>query len=142
MNWRRWLAAFGISEIALGVALLAAGSLVLVRTAGDRTPVFAIITGATLLPAGIGSLRRRNWARILSLIISGACLALGTAWWLIILVMLATAERPDLRYAAMLLGILALFLIALPTIFLLFYSRRGVRSLFMGNTNNPLEVNS
>jgi len=135
MNWRRWVTGFGLSEVALGVALLAAGAAVLVRTAGDRTPVFALVVGAALLPAGIGSLRRRNWARVLSLVISGTCLALGTVWWLIVLVMLATMERRDFRYSAMLLVILALLLIALPGILLLFYSRKGVRSIFAAKTS-------
>jgi len=156
---RGWLIAFGIAEILIGCSfLLMLGMMALVfygpvaarmpaeaRPAGPfSTPLlmgFAVaqygVMAAIFFTAGIGSLRCRNWARILMLVVSSLWLAIGVISTVVMAIMFPIIMRqqgatipPGIEHAAIvgMIVIMASLGIVLPAIFLIFYTRKNVKA--------------
>lgn len=154
---RGWLIAFGVIEILLGAISLLLCTLVLItplllkssHTAGRPAGLHAasvivtaglyVVIAAFFIVVGIGSIRRRNWARILMLIGSALWLfvgVLGTAFVLFLLPRFMTAQHsvaPGAQHiesivmgSMVLMGIV--FGILLPLTFLIFYTRKSVKA--------------
>ena len=153
---RSWLIAFGVFEILLGaccllITLFALMSLVIPRPSHTaETPAgahaamvvgvgFYVMIAAFFLVAGIGSILRRNWARILTLIGSGLWLfigTLGTIFFLFLFPKIMAAQYPvqpvpqHIEHIVMGSTVLMaiVFGILLPLTFLIFYSRKSVKA--------------
>ncbi len=151
---RGWLTAFGVAEILIAcVFLLIAVSMLLVPLI--RPPVqaplatpqmqvamkifgFAIYAGfaGLFLLIGIGSIRRKNWARITMLIVSALWLGAGAlATVLVVLVtppLMRTAGQIPPATRSLMLEVLTtmvvVLMVAIPAIFLFFYSRKSVKA--------------
>ncbi len=158
-NRRGWLIAFGVIEILLGcffIFMIGFSAYAFFGPPAARMPPGAMSAGpisrttvmvfmgvqygvlaAVFITGGIGSIRCRNWARILMLAVSALWLGLGV---LVTLVMAFTFPVIMRRQpASVLLGmqhaIMAAILIAsttfmvfLPAVFLFFYSRKSVKA--------------
>src|ERR1700687_2212718 len=79
-----WLKAFGIAEIALAVLLLGMTAVMArvplapeAASARVVSTLFGALCGTALLVMGVGSILRKNWARLFALIVSGFWLASG-----------------------------------------------------------------
>jgi len=138
------LAIFAIAEMAIACSLFWLAGLFFsaapqvvpaqIAAAGDapsfRTPgvVFAAL-GILFLIAGIGTLRRRNWARVLMMVFSTVWLVTGLAGGVLAAVQLVRRGVPISAPKATILvhAELALTMLVLPTVFFLFYSRQSVR---------------
>jgi len=151
---RGWLVAFGVVEILIAALSL----LVLVLQVfavlslnpdtlpqyGSISPTAALIMGAAFygviaalfLTAGVGSIRCENWARITMLVVSGVWLGFGILGTLIAWLVLPTILRQQAGIplgnrhlvVAVIFAIMGLFTIAMPVVFLTFYSRKSVRA--------------
>jgi hypothetical protein len=156
---RGWLIAFGVIEILMGCAFL----LMIVLSAfaflgpaaakmppnamapGPMSPlVIMVLVGlqygllaAVFMTAGIGSIRCKNWARILMLVVSGFWLACGLLATLMMVFMLPAIMRqqpvhvaPGIQDAIVvgMIAFMAVLMVLLPAIFLFFYSRKSVRA--------------
>jgi hypothetical protein len=151
-----WLIAFGVIEILLGALSLLMGTFILIaslsfkhshtaempvgiHTAGLLLSVGVyVVIAAYFLIAGIGSIQRRNWGRILTLIGSVVWLAVGTLGTLFFLFLLPKimavqhAVPPGAQHIErIVMGTVVLmaivFCILLPLTFLIFYSRKSVK---------------
>lgn len=151
---RGWLTAFGIAEILIACFFLLL-ALVMLLAPFTKPPAqapvvtpqiqigmkifgFAIYAGfATLfLLIGIGSIRRKNWARITMLVVSTLWLAVGVFTIVLIVFMMPplmhTAGRippaTQRRIIEVTTTVMAILMIAIPAIFLFFYSRKSVKA--------------
>lgn len=154
---RGWLIAFGIIEILFGAASLLMATLTIVfllvfnPLPGQQMPsgtntatvvvsvIYYSLVAAFFFTAGIGSIQRRNWARILMLIVSALWLGLGvlsTAFMIFLFPKIMESQSaahsvPTHAEHAIIVGIVAVvaFLgILLPLVFLIFYSRKSVKA--------------
>ncbi|HKT11476.1 MAG TPA: hypothetical protein VJW77_06570 [Terriglobia bacterium] len=161
-----WLVAFGVVEILLGAAILlmslfALASLLIsrpshaaempagVHMAGIAFLVgFYVVIAAYFVVAGIGSILRRNWARILTLAGSSIWLLfgiLGTLFSLFLFPKIMAVRQPVPPAAqhieAIVLGTMVLmsivFGILLPLTFLIFYSRKSVKATCRAREGTP-----
>jgi MFS family permease len=150
---RGWLIAFGVVDILIAVFSL----LVLVVQVfavltlntdslpqGSLSPTAALAIGAAFygvvaalfLTAGVGSIRCENWARITMLVVSGLWLGFGILGTLIVSLMLPTILRQQAGIplegrhlvVTMIFGIMGFFMIVMPAVFLIFYSRKSVKA--------------
>lgn len=128
---------FGIVQVLIGIAC---GVLLLGAAAGSELARHqGAEAGATLasslvaygiftvyfISTGIGSMRRRRWARALSLVVSAVWLAAGVVATLVLAIALpALAPRAPL---AAIVGGATLAMIALPAALVLFYRGEAVR---------------
>jgi hypothetical protein len=146
--------AFGIVEILIGCAFLLMilfsaiaffGPAAAKIAAGPISPLgFMVFVGlengvvaAVFFTGGIGSIRCRNWARILMLVASGLWLGLGLIVTLFMAVMgplimrQAPGDIPPGVQRAIMVGLIvftAALGILLPATFLFFYSRKSVKA--------------
>ncbi|HET7710839.1 MAG TPA: hypothetical protein VFL80_02820 [Thermoanaerobaculia bacterium] len=132
------LRAIGVAQILLGLLLcavvfgIAAATEVQQKMAGAPAFTFAgnlVLYSALALyffAAGSGALRRRRWARPVTLAVSGVWLALGA-----VITALALAIVPryvsNFRDAALAIGTLALLHIVIPSIFIALYRNPAMR---------------
>lgn len=151
---RGWLIAFGIIEILLGAFSLLTATPVIITLllfkparAAQISPgahimsmVFGVgfysLIAAFFFVAGIGSIRRRNWARILMLIASSfwlLCGSMGAAFMFFLFPKIMEAQHDvppnggHILFAVM-FSVLAFFGVLLPLMFLIFYSRKSVKA--------------
>jgi MFS family permease len=153
-NRRDWLIAFGIIEILVGCAFLfmiLGSAIAFLGPAAARMPPSAMsprallalvglqygLMAAAFFTGGIGSIRCKNWARILMLVVSGLWLALGLISTLIMAFIIPTimhrqsAKIPPGMQHAIMLGMFTAMLVLgvlLPAIFLFFYTRQSVKA--------------
>lgn len=161
-----WLTAFGIVEILLGAAILlmslfALMSLLISRPShpaelspGVHVAGMAVLAGfyvviaAYFIVAGIGSIRRRNWARILTLAGSSIWLlfgVMGTLFSLFLFPKIMTLRQPVPPAAqhieSIVMGTMVvmviIFGILLPLTFLIFYSRKSVKATCLARESAP-----
>src|SRR5262245_16614688 len=155
-----WLVFFGILEILIGVGAGLLGLLILVVFLFvERLPSAQIQLGSYLgmavmacfygggalffLAGGIGTIRRRPWARVLMLVVSSLWLALGLLATLVFLFFWPTLSRgisgkdPTISGGVMTFtlvligGILFTLYLLLPASFLIFYTRKSVKAAFV-----------
>jgi hypothetical protein len=155
---RGWIIAFGVVEILLGLGCLLLAStvgLIFLREGSmaqmlAQPPLAAIVVAAgfyLLLAAfffagGIGSLRYKNWARILMVVASGIWLAFGALGVLMALILLPKITQtlpnapPGGQHFVFAIAIsMEIFLgILLPLAFLIFYTRKSVRAKFLARS--------
>jgi hypothetical protein len=151
--------AFGVIEIMMGCAFLLMilfSAFIFLGPAAAKMPPSAMATGpmsprvlmvfaglqyglmaAVFITAGIGSIRCKNWARILMLVVGGFWLACGLFGTLIMVFILPAIMRqqpvhvaPGIQDAIVVgtITFMAVLMILLPAIFLFFYSRKSVRA--------------
>ncbi len=149
---RGWLIAFGVVEI-----LIACFSLLLVilvlslphwaprnsPAQASRSPgtmIFAAVLyggmAAVLLAIGVGSIRCKNWARIAMLVVSGLWLGTGVLSTLCILLLAPGIMHqqggisPEARHIVLVVmtATMGFFMVVMPTVFLVFYSRKSVKA--------------
>lgn len=150
---RGWLIGFGIVEILIGCfSLLASAGMLLFSPPINRsapaaqgpippTVITALIVtfyaaaGALFLLVGIGSLLCKNWARITMLIVSGIWLGIGLLSAMLMALLLPAiekqAEAPQVGFHTVflvLIGVWGFFMILMPAVFLVFYSRKSVKA--------------
>lgn len=156
---RGWLIAFGVIDILFACGFLLILGLVAfaflgpfsakMATAGASKGAFPkgfFLAGAFLqyglaaalfFTGGIGSIRCKNWARILMLVVSGLWLALGVMVTALMALMVPVIMRgqvqradPDIYHGVMagFFIFMAILTIIVPSIFLFFYSRRSVKA--------------
>jgi len=160
---RGWLIAFGVIEILIAVFSL----LVLVLEVfavlslhpeslpqqGSISPTAAMVIGAVFygviaalfLTVGVGSIRCENWARITMLVVSGLWLGFGILGTLMISLMLPTILRQQPGIAlesrhlvvTVMFGVMGFFMILLPAVFLIFYSRKSVKATCLKAEHGP-----
>lgn len=152
-----WLVAFGIIEIVLAALSLLMGTLALISSLLSTRPQvagipagvhaagviisvgFYLVIAAFFVVAGIGSIRRRNWARILMLIGSTLWLALGVLGTLFFLFVLPKmiaaygavpqgAQHAERVVIGLMVLMAIVFGILLPVTFLIFYTRKSVKA--------------
>ena len=155
-----WLLFFGILEILIGVGAGLLGLLILVVFLfAERLPTGQIQPGSNLrfavmacfyggvalffLAAGIGTIRRRPWARILMLVASSLWLAVGLMATLVFLFLWPTLSRGIFEKAPTTSGGVMFFTLVLiggtlfslyvlfPASFLIFYTRKSVKAAFV-----------
>ncbi len=151
-NGRPWLILFGAIQVLISVslAILLAILLFAFFRLGARLPpmrpgaslgtvvmfVAATYGGLAIvfLLLGLGSILRRNWARIGTLIVSGLWLGTGSFTMVFMLLVYpsiaqrrAFLVRPHLHSLAFMAGFSGIFMVALPAVFLFVYSRKSVR---------------
>lgn len=157
-NRRGWIIAFGVAEILIGCLVLllmglAAVGLRMARVTTQqpamdtRFLVLALVfygaIAAFFVAVGIGNTQVRRWARLVMLVISWAWLAMGvvvTAVMAFVLPMImksaqqnATQPMPqgfDTLFRVFMFSILGLFFIALPLMFVVFYSGKNVKATY------------
>jgi hypothetical protein len=156
---RGWLIAFGIIEILFGCSFLLMivfSAFIFLGPVGAKMPpspmgpspmsplvlmVFAAfqygLLAAVFITAGIGSIRCKNWARILMLVVSGLWLACGLLGTLMMVFILPAVMRqqpvhvaPGIQDAIVvgMITFMAVLMVLLPAIFLFFYTRKSVRA--------------
>ncbi len=170
---RGWLIAFGVIDILFGCGFLLMLGLVafaflgpfattMAGSAAPRGPmpksflVAAVflqygLATALFFTGGIGSIRCKNWARILMLVISGLWLALGlmvTATMALTLPVIMRGQvhhtDPDIFHGVItgLLIFIAILTIIIPSIFLFFYSRPSVKATCIARNMPPAPMES
>ena len=154
-NRRGWLIAFGVIEIVFACIFLLFIPLIIFSLSfaskhqqPDQPPVpgmaatlvmSIVIYGgmaAVYLTAGIGSIKCRNWARITMLIVSGFWLFTGiitilTMAFVVPKIMQQQGKMPPQDAQGVfvvMIVIMAVLMVALPTVFLVFYSLKSVRA--------------
>jgi hypothetical protein len=158
-NRRGWLIAFGVIEILIAgfclllLALMVAGLLALShanRPAGAPElsaagPVIAVLVygglGVLFLILGVGSIRRKNWARIATQIVSGFWLFTGVLSSLFFVFVLPNFMEQQgklppeqRRHVFIMLGLFAVVvMVLLPATLLVFYSLKSVRATCQGS---------
>jgi hypothetical protein len=151
---RGWLIAFGVIEILIGCVFLLMilfSGIVFLGHMGTMMPpspisplammVFAGLQyglmAAVFLTGGIGSIRCKNWARILMLVVSGLWLGFGLLTTLVMGFIFPTAMSqqpgnisPAIEHVimAVIIAFAAFLGIILPAIFLFFYTHKSVRA--------------
>jgi hypothetical protein len=148
-----WIVTIGILQAALALLMLAFVALVLIipmppsTGSGARWPsvVFPGACGAALLVAAIGSILRKNWGRVASLVLSSLWLFGGLCALVFLAVLFPdiaakqtslSAEQRRLVFGSI-LGFSACGFVVLPSLLLLFYSRRSVRATFLAGSPTP-----
>jgi hypothetical protein len=95
------------------------------------------LLAAVFITAGVGSIRCKNWARIMMLVVSGLWLACGLLGTLMMVFILPAIMRQQPVHVApgiqdaIVVGVIAfmvVLMVLLPAIFLFFYSRKSVRA--------------
>jgi hypothetical protein len=151
---RGWLIAFGVIEILIGCSFLLMILFSVIAFLGPwaapmpSSPIsphalmallglhYGLLAGV-FFTGGIGSIRCKNWARILMLVISGLWLGLGLVATLILAVTFPTILQrqagnlpPGVRHAFVVgvITVVTALMLLLPAIFLFFYSRSSVRA--------------
>ncbi|HEV2501383.1 MAG TPA: hypothetical protein VGY31_17560 [Terriglobia bacterium] len=151
---RGWLTAFGVAEILIACLFLLLALLMLLipftRPPGQAPVVtpqmqvgmkifgFAVYAGfaALFLLIGIGSIMRKNWARITMLVVSALWLAAGVLATVVIMLMMPTlmhtaGQIPPATQRwifGVMTTMMAILMIVIPAIFLFFYSRKSVKA--------------
>jgi hypothetical protein len=151
---RGWLIAFGVIEILIGCAFLlmiVASAFAFLGRAGASMPagpisrpaLLAIVgleygfLAAVFFIGGIGSIRRKNWARIYMLVVSSLWLVFGVLGTLAMAFILPTIMRqqpasvlPAIMHAIMvvMITVMTVLGVLLPTALLVFYSRPSVKA--------------
>jgi hypothetical protein len=156
---RGWLIAFGIVEILIGCAfvlMILFSALIFLGPvaakmhagaipAGPISPAVLMIMGAlqyglmaaVFFTAGIGSIRCRNWARIMMLVVSGLWLAFGLMTTLITGFMFPIIMRQtpgkiscETQHAIIvgMISVMAVLGVLVPAVFLFFDSRKSVKA--------------
>jgi hypothetical protein len=163
-----WLLFFGILEMLVGAGAGLLGLLILVVFLFmERLPTGQIQPGSSLrmavmacfyggvalffLAAGIGTIRRRPWARILMLVVSSLWLVMGLMATLVFLFLWPTLSRgisekdPTASGGVMvftlvlIIGTLFSLYVLLPASFLIFYTRKSVKAAFVrGEAGEPV----
>lgn len=164
-NRRGWLIAFGVVEILIGCFFLLMIALVAFAVAsgpqteaGPMSPRAAMAMVATtygigaiiFVIIGIGSVQARRWARIATLVVSWCWLVfgiLGTVMMAIVVPLILKQTTEQARtplppsfptiVTAVIFGSMAIFFIALPLTFVLFYSGKNVKATFDNATGLP-----
>jgi len=152
-NRRGRLIAFGVVEIVFACFFLLFIPLIIfsLSAAGRQhmpeqpagmaaTLVMSIVIyggmAAVYLTAGIGSIKCKNWARITMLIVSGFWLFTGICTTLVMAfmfpkIMQQQGKMPTQSVEAFFVGmivVMAVLMVALPTVFLVFYSLKSVKA--------------
>jgi len=153
-NQRGWLIAFGVVEILIACAFLLMllfsaimffGPLASRIASGPFSPAAMMaftglqyaLMAAVFLTGGIGSIRCKNWARILMLVVSGFWLGIGLLTTLIMAFAVPTILKqqpgnvpPGIQHAVLVVVItfMAVLMVLLPAVFLFFYSRKSVKA--------------
>jgi hypothetical protein len=139
---RTSLGVFGVMQALVGLACWGMAALVSVVPQPEGAPqagrgtglaAFALI-GAAFLAAGIGSVLRKQWARLLSLVLNGLWLFSGVCGAATIL-LVVPRTNPSAASPAMLAGIATVFAFTMvlpPLVLLFFYSRKSVRASCTG----------
>jgi len=151
---RGWLIAFGVVEILIAAFSLLVLALQVFAVLslhpeslpqqGSLSPTAALAIGAVFygliaalfLTVGVGSIRCENWARIAMLVVSGLWLGFGILGTLIVSLMLPTILRQQAGIplegrhlvVTMIFGVMGFFMIVMPAVFLIFYSRKSVKA--------------
>ena len=160
---RGWVIAFGVIEILLGLGCLLLAVFVAlfflregsVEQMPGRSPIVGMVVGggfyllisAFFFAGGIGSVRCKNWARILMMIGSGVWLGFGVLGVVAVSILLPkvlktrASASPGAEHlvAALAIGMEAFFGVLLPLVFLIFYTRKSVRATFLGWSAAPAE---
>jgi hypothetical protein len=138
----RWLVGVGLVQVSLGLVLVGLTVLGVVMQSRHPAPNSGIrlglpaTFGAAALVCGVGSILRKNWGRIASLVLSTFWLVTGVGALLMALLVLpgmlrANGRIPPEQHRVILYGValvIVLFYVVLPAGFVLFYSRRSVRA--------------
>jgi len=150
---RGWLIAFGVIEILMGCSFLLMilfSVIAFLRPAAAKMPSSQIspralmvfvglqygLLAAVFFTGGIASIRCKNWARILMLVVSGFWLGCGLMVTLVMAFIFPTILRqqpgnlsPGIRHAIVvgMITVVTALMVLLPAIFLFFYSRKSVR---------------
>ncbi|MGH9433124.1 MAG: hypothetical protein ACRD3T_16455 [Terriglobia bacterium] len=157
-NRRPWLIGFGAAEILIAGLLLLVSATQLwpgifpwrlpIPSASDK--IFAFIfyggLGIWFFVIGIGSIKCRNWARIAMLVVSGVWLAAGAVSSLFIAFLIPkTMQSQDgirviyiTRAYEVTMGGVGFFLVVLPVVSLVFYSRRSVKATCLARERNSM----
>jgi hypothetical protein len=150
---RGWLIAFGVIEILIGCSFLLMilfSVIAFLGPAAARMPsrqisprALMVLVGlqygllaAVFFTGGIGSIRCKNWARILMLVVSGLWLGLGLMVTLVLAlfapaIMRQQAGIPPGAQHGIMVGMITVetaLMVLLPALFLFFYSRKSVRA--------------
>ena len=94
-----------------------------------------------LLATGIGLLLKRHWARYSIMVMSGFAIFMG----IILCLVVSLLPLPG-NAGAIFLGLIAIFLIILPVVYLIFFTRPSVKELFSttkldsGGSNRPVGI--
>lgn len=161
---RGWVIAFGVIEILLGLGcLLLAVFIALfflkegsVEQMPGRSPIVGMVVGggfyllisAFFFAGGIGSVRCKNWARILMMIGSGVWLAFGVLGVVAVSILvpkvleMRASAPPGAEHlvVALAIGMEAFFGVLLPLVFLIFYTRKSVQATFLAQGAAPVEA--
>lgn len=153
---------FGIVQVLIAAAMFLLAILIWMVPAaaakqaqaqgGPPFPIAAlsliyVVPGIGFAALGIGSMLRKNWARVLTIAVSFLWLALGiltmvmTAFFVpAILKMQSATPRPQNVEAIMpiVLGILGVFGVVFPVAFLAFYLNRNVKGTCLRGETSPL----
>jgi len=153
---RGWLIVFGIFEILIALFCLMMVALVALiytfpqlgqTSAPQQSPGLQISglamtvlvyggAAAAFLAIGIGSIRCRNWARIAMLVVSGFWLGTGILSMVVLFLLMPAIMRqqagadPAVQNGVFLfmMVFMGFLMVLLPAVFLIFYSRKSVRS--------------
>lgn len=164
-NRRGWLIGFGVVEILIACFSLLFVLLVLslphlgTRNLSGRASisptamvfnaVFYGVMAGVFLAIGVGSIRCKNWARIAMLAVSGLWLGIGVLSTLSILLLAPSIMQqqggisPQARHIVLVVmtAMIGFFMVVMPTVFLVFYSRKSVKatclSLAAGQVPGP-----
>ena len=100
-----------------------------------------------LLATGIGLLLKRHWARYSIMVMSGFAIFIGLIFCLVVSLMpLPEDANANLIFKTVFLGLISIFLIILPVIYLVFFTRPSVKELFSttkldsGGSNRPVGI--
>ena len=151
---RGWLITFGVVELLIAclfllVLLLSFFAFLGPRAArmpsGPMSPAMMMAfagleygaAAAVFITGGIGSIRCRNWARILMLVVSGLWLGFGLIITLVVAFVVPAVMRQqpgnisgEMQHTIIvgMVVVMTALMVVLPAIFLFFYSRRSVKA--------------
>ena len=150
------LAALGIPFVLLGALVSSKAGAAMPAGTYFLSIISYAITAAALITLGVGSIRVRRWARALTLIVSWGWLVVGILMTVLLTAVMPAAFSEGFRRAAqanpaansMPTGIIAavltfvivlftVFLVIIPSGFLLFYSRKDVLETFQFRDPSP-----
>jgi hypothetical protein len=165
---RGWLIAFGVIEILMAcgfLLLLVFSAFMFFGPAAARMPPNAMAAGpfskttlmafvslqyglmaAVFIAAGIGSIRCKNWARILMIVISILWLVCGLLGTLMMAFLVPVIMRqqpgnvpPGIQHVIIvgMIACMSIFMVLLPATFLFFYTRKSVRATCLGQNVAP-----
>lgn len=98
-----------------------------------------------LAASGIGLFRKRNWARYSILTISGFAIFMGTIFCIIFGMMRlpeteVASDIFNLTFKVVFLGLTVLFLIVLPIIYFIFFTRPSVKGMFQTRMQGQSQI--